>query len=234
MSENATDQDQMEASPEDAPAEDIDPNLWDVPTEEGASRPGKTTAAATDASLLKERAILYGKSHAEFELVTMVCKECGEPAPKEGQKCTGKKCKSETFVNKALYIYSKSEGAIERVDQAFREWYDVKIAEQEKESRNWRHWGLRRRRVDQGLTAVYEAKYRLFGLIFQDLHDPGKHQELTATDFLSMTQAMQADIWRAFTEAQNAFDLISAMFPDRDDAKKKVLLQALCPTGISI
>ncbi len=236
MSENATDQDPEVPTDETSgePVAEVNQDLWRVPDSEGATDPVK--AYATDAAKLKERAILYGTSHAEFTLATMVCKECGEPAPEADadQKCTAKKCTSDVFVQKVLHIYSKSEGALERVDQAFREWYDVKQAELKKESRSWNHWGLRRRRVDKGLSIAYESKYRLFGLIFQDLSDPSKHQDLTIQDFWSMTQAMQADIWRAFTEAQNAFDLISAMFPDRDETQKKTLLQVLCPTGISI
>ena len=226
MSENATDQDADTLDPE------VNPDLWRFPTEDGTRDTVK--AQATDQATLKERAILYGTPHATFELPTMICKECGEPAPQDGKKCTAKKCDSEVFVPKALHIYSKSEGANERVDQAFREGYDTKQAELQKESRTWRHWGLRRRRVSQGLSATATAKFRLFGLIFEDLHDPDKHQELTAADFLSMTQAMQADIWRAFREAQNAMDLISAMFPDRNETQKKTLALVLCPTGISI
>ena len=201
MSENATDQD-LGTSADTEP--DVNPDLWRVPNEEGVGDPAK--AYATDAAKLKERAILYGRSHAEFTLPT----------------------------GKVLRIFSKSEGALERVDAAFREWFDLKVTDEGEKRRKWRHWGLRRRRLERTLTAVHAAKFRLFALIFEDLYDPEKHQELTAEDFLSMPQALQADIWTTYREAQNAGDLIAAMFPDVDDAKKKAIRQALAPTGTSI
>jgi len=179
---------------------EVDDELWLVPEDKAADSGPK------DFLHHKERAILYGKPHAEFTLPT----------------------------GKVVKIYSKSEGALERVDTAFREWFDLKVADEGEKRRKWRHWGLRRRRVEQRLTAIHQAKFRLFALIFEDLYDEAKHQELTAEDFLSMPQALEADIWTAYREAQNASDLIEAMFPDVDDSKKKAIRQALAPTGTSI